>query len=94
MVVVVSVYLYAVGAPTKYSGAFQASFVQAGDGRGYEVKVDYDIEPGRLPSAVTASGLVTSNPGTYEFRMALFAEVPGRMDPYQFQQTIPVRLTP
>ena len=92
MVVAVSVYLYPAGAPTKYSGAFQSSFIQSAGGRGYEAKVDYTIEPGRLPTAVTAAGLVTSSPGNHEFRIALLGEVPGRMDPHQFEEMVPVRV--
>jgi hypothetical protein len=92
MTVVVSVYMYPAGAPTTYSGAFQSTFIQAAGGGGYEAKADYEIEPGRLPTGVTASGLVTATPGSYEFRIALFAKVPQRMDPYQFQERIPVRV--
>ena len=92
MSVAVSVYMYAAGAPTMYSGAFQSGFIQSARAGGYETKVDYAIEPGRLPTGVTASGPVTSQPGGYEFRIALFANVPGQMDPRQFQETIPVRV--
>jgi hypothetical protein len=92
MAVVVSVYLYPAGAPTKYSGAFQSTFIQSAGGRGYEAKVDYSIEPGRLPTAVAAGGRVTSMPGDHEFRIALLGEVPGQMDPHQFEQTVSVRV--
>jgi hypothetical protein len=91
--VVVAVYMYPAGAPTKYSGAFQSTFIQAAGGAGYEAKVDYSSQPGRLPTGSTAGGLVTSAQGNYEFRIALFAEVPAHMDPHQFQETIPVRVT-
>ena len=63
----------------QYSGAFQSSFIQTANKMGYEVKVDYSVEPGRLPTASAASGLVTSTPGDYEFRIALFAELPGHV---------------
>ena len=92
MAVVVSVYLYPAGAPTKYSGAFQSTFIQSAGGRGYEAKVDYSIAPGALPSAVAAGGRVTSTPGEHEFRLALLGEVPARMDPHQFEQTVPVQV--
>ena len=92
MTVAVSVYMYAAGAPTLYSGAFQSGFIESAGAGGYETKVDYSIEPGRLPTGVTASGPVTSRPGAYEFRIALFANLPGQMDPRQFQQTIAVRV--
>jgi len=94
MVVAVSIYMYAAGAPTKYSGAFQSTFMEAAGGRGYEAKVDYSIEPGRLPTAVTAAGRVTSTPGDHQFRIALLGEVPGRMDPHQFEETVDVRVAP
>jgi hypothetical protein len=41
---------------------------------------------------VASAGRVTRVPGDYQFRMALFAEVPGHTDPHQFEQTIPVRV--
>jgi hypothetical protein len=85
--------MYPAGAPTQYSGAFQSSFIQAAGGAGYEAKVDYSVEPGRLPTGSTAGGLVTSTPGDYEFRIAVFANVPERMDPHQFEARIPVRVT-
>ena len=91
--VVVSVYMYAAGAPTKYSGAFHSGFIQTANNAGYEAKVDYAVNPGRLPTASTAGGLVTSTAGDYQFRIVLFAEVPGHMDPHQFQETIPLRVT-
>jgi hypothetical protein len=94
MAVVVSVYLYPAGAPTKYSGAFQSTFIQSAGGRGYEAKVDYSIASGGLPSAVAAGGRVTSTLGDHEFRIALLGEVPGQMDPHQFEQTVPVRVVP
>jgi hypothetical protein len=93
MSVAVSVYMYPAGAATEYSGAFQATFIQAAGGAGYEAKVDYAVELADLPTATTASGLVTSTAGTHEFRIALFAEVPGRMDPHQFEDRIPVRVS-
>ena len=92
MSAVVSVYLYpAGGEPTIYKGAFMSGFMGS-SGRGQETKVDYSIKPGQRPSFVSSAGRVTSAPGDYEFRMALFAEVPGHIDPHQFQQTIPVRV--
>jgi hypothetical protein len=92
MTVVVSVYLYAAGAPTKYSGAFLSSFTETASARGRETKVDYTITPGRRPTGVSALGRVTSKPDDYEFRMALFAEVRGHTDPHQFEQRVPVRV--
>ena len=93
MHVVVSVYLYPADAKTTYSGAFLSGFTQSAVRRGHEAKVDYTIEPDRRPSFVSSSGRVTSVPGMYEFRMALFADVPGHMDPHQFAQVIPVEVT-
>jgi hypothetical protein len=91
---VVSVYLYPAGdAPTTYKGALLARFMGSGEG-GYETALDYSIKPGELPSFVAAIGPVTTVPGDYEFRMALFAEVGGHRDPHQFQQAIPVRVVP
>ena len=92
MAVAISVYMYDAGAPTKYSGALQSSFIEAAGGRGYEAKVDYSIEPDELPTAVTTAGRLTSSPGDHTFRVALLAEVPGHMDPHQFEQVIPVRV--
>ena len=90
---VVSVYLYPAGdAPTTYKGALLAGFMGSRPG-GYETTVDYSIKPGDRPSFVAAIGLVTTVPGDYEFRMALFAEVGGK-DPRQFQQAILVRVVP
>jgi hypothetical protein len=94
MAVTVSVYLYPAGAPTKYSGAFQSTFIQTAGAGGYEAKVDYSVAPGELPAAVAAGGRVTSVPGDHAFRMALLGEVPSRMDPHQFEQTVPVRVVP
>jgi hypothetical protein len=94
MAVVVSVYVYPAGAPTKYSGAFQSTFIQSAGGSGYEAKVDYAIAPGGLPTAVAAGGRVTSRPGDHTFRIALLAEVPGQLDPHQFEQTVPVQVVP
>lgn len=92
MSVVVSVYLYpAGGKQTIYRGAFLAGFMGSGSG-GYETKVDYAVKQDERPSFVASAGRVTRVPGDYQFRMALFAEVPGRTDPHQFQQTIPVRV--
>ena len=86
---VVSVYLYPAAATTNYSGAFLSEFVGHGN---REVKVDEIVAPGRPPSYVASSGIVTSVPGVYEFRMALFATVPGQPDPFQFQRLIEVRV--
>jgi hypothetical protein len=90
--VVVSVFLYpAQGAETTYRGAFLSGFMGS-RGAGHEVKVDYRIKPGERPSFVAAAGRVTPIPGEYQFRMALFAEVPGHEDPHQFERIIPVRV--
>ena len=90
--VVVSVFLYpAQGAETTYRGAFLSGFMGS-RGTGHEVKVDYRIKPGERPSFVSAAGRVTPVPGDYQFRMALFAEVPGNTDPHQFERIIPVRV--
>ena len=90
--VVVSVFLYpAQGAETTYRGAFLSGFMGS-RGAGHEVKVDYRIKPGERPSFVSAAGRVTPVPGDYQFRMALFADVPGSKDPHQFEQIIPVRV--
>jgi hypothetical protein len=92
MSVVVSVYLYPAGGnETTYRGAFLAGFMGSRSG-GHETKVDYTVKADERPSFVAAAGRVVSVPGNYEFRMALFAEVPGHTDPYQFQHTIPVRV--
>jgi hypothetical protein len=88
----VQVYLYPAGAPTKYSGAFMAGFIETTSGRGYETKVDYTIQPSQQPTAVSAFGRVTPRPGEYAFRMALLAEVPNYTDPHQFTESIPVRV--
>ena len=92
MTVAVTVYMYDAGAPTKYSGALQSTFIEAAGGRGYEAKVDYAIKPAQLPTGVTAAGRVSSTPGDHAFRIALLAEVPDHMDPHQFEQTVPVRV--
>ena len=89
MNVVIAVYLYDAGAPTKYQGAFQAKFIGE---RGHETKVDYQIDPNKKPTAVAVVGRVTSAPGNYELNMALLADVPGRTDPRQFAHSIPVRV--
>ena len=91
--VVVSVYLYAAGAPTKYSGAFLSGFMETATRAGYETKVDYAIDPARRPTATTVSGRITSMPGAYALRIALLAEVPMHMDPHQFELTVPVGVT-
>ena len=90
----VSVYLYPVGARTTYRGAFLSGFMRSAAGKGHETKVDYEIDPGKVPTAVNALDRVTSQPGDYECRIALFAEVPGHTDPYQYVRTIPVRVAP
>jgi hypothetical protein len=59
---------------------------------GYEAKVDYTVREGDRPSFVSATGRVTRIPGDYQFRMALFAEVPGHIDPHQFEHTVPVHV--
>ena len=92
MSVVVSVYLYPAGSKeTTYKGAFLAGFMGSERG-GHETTVDYRIKPDERPSFVAAADRVTRVPGDYEFRMALFAEVPGHTDPHQFEQLIPVRV--
>jgi hypothetical protein len=92
MSVVVSVYLYpAGGEQTTYRGAFLAGFMGTGSG-GHETTVDYRVKQDERPSFVASAGRVTRVPGDYQFRMALFAEVPGHTDPHQFEQTIPVRV--
>ena len=90
LIATVSVYLYAAQEKTTYHGAFLANFLQGSR----ESQVDYVIEPRKLPTSQTKSGIVTSQPGQYEFRIALLAEVPGRADPHQFAQVIPVRVVP
>jgi hypothetical protein len=92
MSVVVSVYLYPAERKTAYSGAFFSEFVESIRGRGHETQVDYTIEPGKIPTSMSSSGRVTSVPGNYAFRIAMFATVPGHTDPHQFQQVIPVRV--
>lgn len=94
MTVVVSIYLYPAGnVPTTYKGAVLAGFMGSRPG-GYETAVDYSIKPGDRPSFVAAIGRVTTVPGDYEVRMALYAEVAGQTEPHQFQQAIPVRVVP
>lgn len=93
MSVSVSVYLFPTEAETTYRGAFFSGFVGSA-GKGHESKVDYKVDPGKRPTAVSVTGLVTTKPGEYPFRMALFAEVPGHTDPHQFQQTFNVRVVP
>ena len=88
LIATASVYLYAAQEKTTYRGAFLANFLQGSR----ESQVDYVIEPRKLPTGQTKSGLVTSQPGQYEFRIALLAEVPGQMDPHQFSEVIPVRV--
>ncbi len=90
--VVVSVFLFPTDAPTTYRGAFMSAFIPGADGKGYESKVDYKIDAGRQPTAVSVVGRVTKQAGDYPFRMALFAEVPGHTDPHQFQQTFAVHV--
>ncbi len=90
MSVGVSVYLYAAGEKTTYKGWFSTSFVSDD---GHEFLVDYQIEPAAQPTALAVYGPVVSAPGTYEFRMALAAEVPGRADPYKFEFAVPVQVT-
>jgi hypothetical protein len=92
--VVVTVHLFPAGAETMYRGAFLSGFIGTVGKQGYETKVDYKVQPGDHPTGVAVAGLVTSKPGQYPFKMALFAEVPGRTDPYQFQQTFNVRVIP
>jgi|SRR5688572_6305833 len=90
--VIVSVHFYPAGEEqTNYRGAFLASFMGM-KGQGHETKVDYSIKPGEQPRFISSIWTVTSIPGTYEFRMALLAEVTGHSDPHQFQELIPVRV--
>jgi hypothetical protein len=86
--------LYPAGETTTYRGAFLSSFLDSASSDGHETKVDYRIQPGRRPRATSVVGRVTSQPGVYEFRMALLAEVPGHGDPHQFRQSIPVEVRP
>jgi len=86
---VVTVFLYPAGEKTVYRGAFMSGFI---GGKEHETQVDYTIESGKRPIGISSVGLVTQLPGTYQFRMALFAEVPGHTDPHQFAKTIPVRV--
>ena len=83
----VAMYLYAAGAKTTYKGVFFVSFI--GD-TGYESAVTYEIDPGDVPTLVSVFGTVVKAPGSYEFRLALAAEVPGHGEPHQFQVAIPV----
>ena len=92
MHVVVSVQLYPADGKTTYSGAFVSGFTQSASRIGHETKVDYTIETSTRPSFVSSSGRVTTVPGKYEFRMAMFATVAGHTDPHQFEQVIPVEV--
>ena len=88
MIATASVYLYPAQQKTIYHGAFIASFFQGSR----ESQVDYVIEPRKLPTGQSTAGVVTSQPGNYEFRIALFADVPGHPDPHQFVEVVPVRV--
>jgi hypothetical protein len=91
---VVVVYLYPAGAKTSYRGSFQSGFMESQTQWGHETKVDYTADEGTRPTYVASAGRVASTPGEYEFKIALLAEVPGHVDPYQFEQTIPIKVTP
>ena len=92
--VVVAVYLYPTEAPTTYQGAFMSGFIPGPTPNGYESKVDYKIDPGRRPNSVSVTGQVVDRPGEYAFQIALLAEVPGHVDPHQFQERFAVRVVP
>lgn len=85
----VSVYLYAAGAKTTYSGVFFSSFV--GD-TGKESRVSYEITPGQQPTLISHIGRVVDAPGSYEFRLSLLAAVPDETEPHKFEYAVPVRL--
>jgi hypothetical protein len=85
----VSVYLYAAGAKTSYTGVFFSSFV--GD-LGKESPVSYEITPGQQPTLISHIGRVVDAPGSYEFRLSLLASVPGDPRPHTFEYAVPVRL--
>jgi hypothetical protein len=86
----VSIYLYAAGAKTTYSGVFFSSFV--GD-LGKESRVSYEITPGQQPTLISHIGRVVDAPGSYEFRLSLLAAVPNEPEPHKFEYAVPVRLS-
>jgi hypothetical protein len=85
----VSVYLYATGMKTVYTGVFFVSFI--GD-FGYERPVVYEIEPGDVPTAVAVFGRVVKAPGTYEFRLSLSTQGGDPAQPPRFAFAIPVKV--
>ena len=94
MSVTVSLYLYDAGARTTYQGAFLSEFIASSKPIGYETRVDYAIDPGKRPTAFGVTGPVTASPGAYKLKMALLAAVPGRPDPHQLADSVPVRVVP
>jgi hypothetical protein len=93
MSVVVSIYLHPIGdAPITYQGALVATFMGTDGRTAHESQVDLTIEPGRRPTGLATTGLLTSTPGRYVFKMSLLARVATNTDPHQFEETIPVEV--
>jgi len=88
----VSLYLYDAGAKTTYSGAFLSGFMQGAKPLGHETTIDYAVEANTKPSAVAAIGELKKEPGDYELRIFLFAQVEGSADPHQYVRSVQVRV--
>jgi hypothetical protein len=90
--VTVSVFLYDAGVTTKYQGAFLSEFIKSAKVIGHETTVDYTCEPAKRPTGFAVTGPVVARPGDYKLNIALLATVPGRTDPHQFTESVPVRV--
>ena len=89
--VAVAAYLYPAAEKTIYKGFFFSSFL--GD-FGYESVVLYEAAPRERPTLMSHFGPVVYAPGSYEFRLALTAEVVGEAAPRALDIVVPVRVLP
>ena len=71
--VTVHLYLHAAKEPTSYLGLMQVPFME-GSERLTDREVSATVPPGSQPVGSALSGVVTSKPGSYSFRILLEAQ--------------------
>lgn len=85
-------YLHSGARQVTYLGMMRVSFMQ-GSTVLRDREVSARLEPGVRPLAVTVNGLVTTEPGQYEFSIGLDALEEGATTPQRIAQTVPVTVS-
>ncbi len=81
--------------PIQYTGAAIVGFIPSAQSvSGYELDLNYRVDPGGSPVAVSVNGIVTERPGQYTVAFRVLGQVEKSGDPKQLLVEIPVTIVP